>query len=203
MKKVEYSEEYKKDDRLIKILSFVAIGGLISSTVLGYGFVYLLDKNLNKDKETILGNEKADSSEMDYTIPIHIFDTEEEEYNIESKIKEIDSDDYIEYEEIRVKPSIKKQYEIPNGFELKVKEDGTVYGFRLMDKIDGSGDYITRFYPTEAGYSLIDRGSVVEVRIIPREIISYSVPEGFTLVEDESGIYAYGIISKPITKKLS
>ena len=216
MKKVVKIEDFSKEvSKTDKILSKIAIISLVVGLGLGSAGVV---NELSKDKSNkyitseVSAVEKSDnslSSVENSTNNINIFVPINEYSNSrvfpKNSATSDESDDGIyEYEEVRVEAVINKVYELPTGFKMASKEDGTYYGYRTMPKIEGHEDYPNQYYSMEDGYTVIDCGSYFEIRTTPKELITYSVPEGFTLVEDGVGGY-YGIkrVAKPITKKLS
>lgn len=119
--------------------------------------------------------------------------------------KTIENSDYfVEYKEIRVEAVTNHVYEVPTGFKLRKNAKGQYVGTRKLNKITGCEDYIYQTYQETEGYKIIDHGAYFEILTNPKEYISYSIPEGYDLIEAEDGKY-YGvkIVATPITKKLS
>ena len=204
-KRVNEIEKYEfKNKTAERFYQIIAISALLSAVGLTLYSLHL-DKEKNQNDsidEDIFTEEISLNSDSDF----------EEDSMLETGImdktlfpEQIENSDYfVEYKEIRVEAVTNHVYEVPTGFKLRKNAKGQYVGTRKLNKITGCEDYIYQTYQETEGYKIIDHGAYFEILTNPKEYISYSIPEGYDLIEAEDGKY-YGvkIVATPITKKLS
>ena len=217
-KKVNEIEKYNsKCEKVDRVLSIIALSSLLTSVSLSvFGVIdNQTKKELSKSPITPevsssalsenvnLTNDEKAMDENIFTMPV-IPEQESLQGGLEQNINDTEIIvPNVEYEEVRIKVTINHVYELPTGFILKKDAMGKLIGVKTLNKVVGHEDYVKQFYPEEEGYKILDHGAYYEIRITPVEMISYSVPEGYDLIETETGYYGVKYIAKPITKTLS